>query len=98
MWELDYKESWVLKNWCLWTVVLEKALESPSDGKEIKPVNPKGNQSWTVTGWTDAEADSCCSPWGRKESDMTELLNSNKTLLHDIREYNIVNQLPPNWK
>ena len=43
MWELDYKESWVLKNWCFWTVVLEKTLESPLDGKEIKPVNPKGN-------------------------------------------------------
>ena len=46
MWELDYKESWVLKNWCFWTVVLEKTLESPLDCKEIQPVNPKGNQSW----------------------------------------------------
>ena len=46
MWELDYKESWVLKNWCFWTVVLEKILESPLDCKEIQPVNPKGNQSW----------------------------------------------------
>ena len=46
MWELDYKESWVLKNWCFWTVVLEKTLESPLDFKEIQPVNPKGNQSW----------------------------------------------------
>ena len=45
IWELDYKESWVLKNWCFWTVVLEKTLESPLDYKEIKPVNPKGNQS-----------------------------------------------------
>ena len=44
MWELDYKESWALKNWCFWTVVLEKTLESPMDSKEIKPVNPKGNQ------------------------------------------------------
>ena len=49
MWELDYKESWVLKNWCFWTVVLEKTLESPLDGKEIKPVNPKGNESWIFT-------------------------------------------------
>ena len=56
MWELDYKESWALKNWCFWTVVLEKTLESPSDCKEIKPVNPKGNQSWIFTGRTDAEA------------------------------------------
>ena len=46
MWELDYKESWVLKNWCFWTVVLEKTLESPLDCKEIKAFNPKGNQSW----------------------------------------------------
>ena len=55
MWELDYKEIWVLKNWCFWTVVLEKTLESPLDCKEIKPVNPKGNQSWIFTGRTDAE-------------------------------------------
>ena len=58
MWELDYKESWVLENWCFWTVVLEKTLESPLDCKEIKPVNPKGNQSWIFTGRTDAEAKS----------------------------------------
>ena len=57
MWELDYKESWALKNWCLWTVVLEKTLESTSDYKEIKPVNPKGNQSWMFIGRTDAEAE-----------------------------------------
>ena len=50
MWELDYKESWVLKNWCFWTVVLQKTLESPLDCKEIQPVNPKGNQSWIFTG------------------------------------------------
>ena len=46
MWELDYKESWALKNWCFWTVVLEKTLESPLDYKEIQPVHPKGDQSW----------------------------------------------------
>ena len=56
MWELDCKESWALKNWCFWTVVLEKTLESPLDCKEIKPVNPKGNQSWIFIGRTDAEA------------------------------------------
>ena len=55
--ELDYKESWVLKNWCFWTVVLEKTLESPLDCKEIKLVNPKGNQSWIFIGKTDAEAE-----------------------------------------
>ena len=54
--ELDYKESWALKNWCFWTVVLEKT-ESPFDCKEIKPVNPKGNQSWIFFGRTNAEAE-----------------------------------------
>ena len=98
MWELDYKESWVSKNWCFWTVVLEKTFESPLDCKEIKPVNPKGNQSWTSIGRTDAEADSYCTSWGGKESDMTEVLNNNKKLLQDKKEYNIVNQLSPNWK
>ena len=134
MWELDHKESWALKNWCFWTVMLEKILETPLDSKEIKPVNPKGNQSWVFIGRTDVEAEApilgppdtknwliwkdpdsgkdwrqeekgttedemvgwhhrlnefeqalgvgngqgslaCCSPWGCKESDMTELLN-----------------------
>ena len=131
-----YKESWVLKNWCFWTVVLEKTLESPLDCKEIQPVHPKGDQSWVFIGRTDAQAETpilwppdgkswliwkdpdagkdwgqedkgatedemagwhhqlnghgfgwtlrvgdgqggltCCSPWGRKESDMTEWLN-----------------------
>ena len=60
--ELDHKESWVLKNWCFWTVVLEKTLESPLDCKEIKPVNPKGNQSWVLIGMTDAEAEASI-PW-----------------------------------
>ena len=55
--KLDYKESWVLKNWCFWTVVLEKTLESPLDSKEIQPVNPKGNQSWISIGRTDAKAE-----------------------------------------
>ena len=134
-WTIE-KEGWVQKNWCFWTVVLEKALESPLDCKEINPINPKGNQLWTFTGRTDAEApmlwppdaDSqlngkdpddgkdwrqeekgtiddemvgwhhwldghefeqapgvgdgqgslvCCSPWGRKESDTTELNQTN---------------------
>ena len=57
MWELDYKESWAPKNWCVWTVVLEKTLESPLDCKEIQPVNPKGNQSWVFIGRTDVEAE-----------------------------------------
>ena len=57
MWKLDYKESWVLKNWCFWTVVLEKALESPLDCKEIQPVHPKGNQSWVFIGRINVEAE-----------------------------------------
>ena len=57
MWELDYNESWVQKNWCFSTVVLEKTLESLLDCKEVKPVNPKGDQSWIVIGRTDAEAE-----------------------------------------
>ena len=75
MWELDYKEGWVPKNWCFWTVVWEKTLESPLDCKEIQPVHPKGNQSWVFIGGTDVEdetpilghlmrrADSLERPW-----------------------------------
>ena len=137
MWELDHKEGWAPKNWCFWTVVLEKTLESPLDCKEVKLVNPEGNQPWICTGRTEAEAEvpilwapdgksrligkdldagkdrrqeekgttkveivewhhglqwtwvwasfgdgegqgslACCSPWGQKESDRTEGLNS----------------------
>ena len=135
MWELNYKESWVLKNWCFWTVMLEKTLENPLNSKEIQPVHPRGNQSWIFIGRTDVEAKTpilwppdaknwligkvpdagkdwrrekgtmedemvgwhhrlnghefewapgvddgqgslaCCSPWGRKDSDVTERLN-----------------------
>ena len=57
MWGLDYKESWAPKNWCFWTVVLEKTLESPLDWKDIQPVHPKGDQSWVFTGRTDVEAE-----------------------------------------
>jgi len=57
MWEVDHKKGWAPKNWCFWTVVLEKTLESPLYCKEIKPVNPKGNQSWIFIGRTDAEAE-----------------------------------------
>ena len=88
MCELDYKESWVSKNWCFWTVVLEKTLESPLDSKEIKQVNLKGNQLWIFIGRTDAEAPILWSPdakswfigkdpdagkdWGQEEKGMTE--------------------------
>ena len=57
MWELDYKEIWDLKNWCLWTVVLEKTFGSPLNCKEIQPVHPKENQSWVFTGSTDVKAE-----------------------------------------
>ena len=57
MWGFDYKENWAPKNWCFWTVVLEKTLESPVDSKEMQPVHPKGNQSWIFIGRTDAEAE-----------------------------------------
>ena len=57
MWELNYKESWVPKNWCFWTVVLEKTLRSPLNCKEIQPVHPKGNQSWILIGRIDVEAE-----------------------------------------
>ena len=57
MWELDYKESWAPKNWCFWTVVLEKTLKSPLDCKENQPVHPKGDQSWVFIGRTDVEAE-----------------------------------------
>ena len=141
MWELDHKEGWESKNWCFWTVVLGKTLESPLDCKELKPVNSKGNKPWIFIGRTDAEAEApilwppdgknwligkdlharkdsrqekkgmtedemsgwhhwlngheyeqvpedgegqgslmCCSPWGCKESDITEWLNNNKII------------------
>ena len=57
MWKLEYKQSWVLKNWCFWTAVLEKTLESPLDCKKIQPVHPKRNQSWIFFGRTEAEAE-----------------------------------------
>ena len=73
MWELDHKESWMAKNWCFWTMVLEKTLESPLDYKEVKPVNPKGNQSLIFIGRIDAEAETLTlaiwckelTPWKR---------------------------------
>ena len=69
MWELDCEESWALKNWCFWNVVLEKTLESPLDCKEIQPVYPKGDQSWVFIGRTDADAETLntlatsCESW-----------------------------------
>ena len=78
MWELDYKEGWALKNWCFWTVVLEKTLESPLDCKEIQPVHPKGDQSWVFIGRTDAEAKvpmlSCYLMWRADSLEKTLML------------------------
>ena len=68
MWELDHKESWVSKKWCFWTVVLEKALESPLDCKELQPINPKGNQSWILIGRTDVEAPNTLATWCKELS------------------------------
>ena len=67
MWEMDHKEGWVPKNWCFWTVVLEKTLESPLDCREIKLVHPKGNKSWIFIGRTNTEAEApiIWSPNGR---------------------------------
>ena len=65
MWQFDYKESWVPKNWCFWTELLEKTFESPLDCKEIQPINPKGNQSWIFIGKTDAEAETLAT-WCKK--------------------------------
>ena len=62
MWELYHKEGWVLKNWCFWTVVLEKTLESPLNSQEMKPVHPKGNRPWIFTGRTDADIEAP-QPW-----------------------------------
>ena len=76
--ELDYKESWVLKNWCFWTVVLEKTLESPL---EIQPVHPKGDQSWVFIGGTDVEAETpiLCPPMQRTDSlEKTLMLGKNE--------------------
>ena len=146
MWELDHKKCWAPKNWCFWTVVLKKTLESPLYCKEIQPVNPKENQSWIFIGRTDAEApiiwspdaksrpigkdpgagkdrgqeekgttedgmvgwhhqlnghdfeqtpgdskgqgsSACCSPWGCKESNMTERLNNNRTWVSGLLEW-----------
>ena len=88
MWELNYKESWAPKNWCFWTVVLEKTLESPLDCEEIQPVHPKGDQSWVFIGRTDAETPILWPPdakswltgkdpdagkdWGQEEKGTTE--------------------------
>ena len=159
MWEVDYKESWPPKNWCFWTAVMEKTLKSPLDCKEIRPINPKGNQSWIFIWRTDTEAETpvlchlmqrtdslekplmlrkiegrrrrgmtegewqrmrwldgitdyghefeqalgvgdgqgglvCCSPWGCKESDMTEWLNRTEKTLEsslDCKEIKPVN-------
>ena len=76
MWELDHKEGWTLKNWCFWTVVLEKTLESPLDCKEIQPVHPKGNQPWIFVGRTDVEGEAPVlgTYWRCKEPDASSQL------------------------
>ena len=73
MWELDYKESWALKNWCFWTVVLEKTLESPLYCREIQPVHTKGNQSWIFIGRTDVDAERNSNPLATWREELTHL-------------------------
>ena len=149
MWELNCEESWVQKNWCFWTVVLEKTLATPLDCKEIQPVHPKGDQSWVFIGRTDAEtpiiwppnmknwliwkdsdarkdwrqeekwitedemvgwhhwldghefeqalgqgdgqgSPACWSPWGCKESDMTEQLNGTEYNHRDVKALSLI--------
>ena len=91
MWVLDHKECWALKNWCFWIVVLEKTVESALDYKEIKPVNPKGNQSWIFIGRTDAEAEAPtlwphdAKSWltGKKNSDAKKDWEQKKGMTED---------------
>ena len=82
MWDLVYKETWALKNWCLWTVVLEKTLESPLDCKEIQPVHPNGNQSWIFTGRTDVEAE---TPILRPPDEKNQLIGKDPCARKDWR-------------
>ena len=96
MWELDYKESWGPKNWCSWTMVLEKTLESPLDSKEIQPVHPKGNQSWIFIGRNDVEAETpilwppdvkSWLMWGQRMrwlDGMTDTMNMNLSKLQEL--------------
>ena len=79
MWELDYKESWAPKNWCFWTMVLEKTLESPLGCKEIQPVHPKGNEPWRFIGRMDAEAETlvlCHMVWRADSLEKTLMLGT----------------------
>ena len=90
MWELDHKKGWALKNWCFWTVVLEKTLEGPLGCNEIKPVNPKGNQSWIFIGRTEAETPTIWPPdaknwligkdlmWGKTEGSLEKGMTEDK--------------------
>ena len=100
MWELGRKENWAVKNWCFWTVVLEKTLESPLDFKEIQPVNSKGNQSWIFIGRTDTEAPVFGSPevknwhiW--KDPDARKRLKAGED--GDDREWNVWMASPNLW-
>ena len=95
MWELDHKEGWALKNWCFWIVMLEKTLESLLDCKEIRPVNPKGNQSWIFIGSTDAEAPILWPPGligkdlnARKDSRQKEKGTAEKEMVKEPHQLN----------
>ena len=93
MWELDHKESWALKNWYFWTVVLEKTLEGPLGYKEINPVNCKGNQSWIFIGRTDAEAEAPILWPPDEKSDFKKTLMLGKTEGRRRRLDGIINSM-----
>ena len=89
-WEFDHKEVWVLKNWCFWTVVLKKTLESSLESKEIKQVNPKGNQAWILNGRIDAEAE---APILRPPDEKSHLIGKDPDVGKDWRQEEIENEM-----
>ena len=95
MWELDYKESWALKNWCFWTVVLEKTLENPLDCKDTKPAHPKGNQSWIFIERADVEAETpkLCAPDAKNQ-----LIGKQSDVGKDWRNFNLWRRKRKEWQ
>ena len=95
MWELDYKESWALKNWCFWTVVLEKTLENPLDCKDTKPAHPKGNQSWIFIERADVEAETpkLCAPDAKNQ-----LIGKQSDVGKDWRNFDLWRRKRKEWQ
>ena len=96
MWKLEHKEGWAPKNWCFWTLVLEKTLESPLDCKEIKPVNPKGNQSWMFIGRTAAKAPILWPPDGKGQLIGKTLMWGTTELLY-VRYPRLIDLITGSW-